>query len=1129
MKKILAQLLFIFSILIISKINVNACPYAGGGIRWEKIGQDSFLISMEFLYDCNACPPPSYVRINADDGTSNQYINIVRIRRVDITPVCDSICSRCEISGCTFPFGYEIIEYSGLLVTSNFAGCWIELSYYGCCRNTVISTGAGSSSYFIESAFNKCLPGNNSAPKRRFNPTMIHGIGVLSQENFSFYDQDTNNFGNYSDLLTYELCSPKNHPNNTPISYNSPYSYQKPLSYPKFPKKNKDGFNLDTITGLLSFNPNKVQMTTMAYKVMEYRDGRLTGYVMNELFLYIITNLNSNNAPVLNVPDSLYVILGDTLSFNINLSDINTNDSVYFLYDSNFKNITTQVNSRTNQSINLQLTYVPEKYTLHNNPNMLMVGSYDNSCPLPGRSYKNIRIFVVPEPAGTYHKKYNSCGEYSFYIDPDYSNFDFTYNWYLDNKLISHKDSFNYKMNKSGQYSLKCEMLNLAGDTVFFFDNITTPNFLSVELPNINAGCYGDSIYFQANVYNEQGQYILIWNNQDTGNYFVQRNIMGSFFIEVEVQDLFCTNSDQLHLEVQQAFAVAGKNKSFCEYDTVFTTGQQYHYNGLPDKTEWFKVSNDSLISTNCKAGFTQVGDYIFKVTNQSGCVGIDTIFISKRLLPSVFAGDADTFCTSDETYELKGYPFDRENFWTGEGISEQNNKWFFDTIGTNLQTNEVFSLVYHYQGENECYGTDTLRLSVFDAGDFPSIGTDKAFCISDSIIFLDAAPSGGTWFGKGVVGDSFDFLFAGSGTHTLTYMVGTSVCPVSDSIQITVNPLPVARANTATGDYIFCPEADSIRLSGFPQGGLYGGKWSGDANLNGYFDPNRDEGDYQAIYTYKDNKGCIDSDTIFLKVEKVNIEILNKDLHVCKKETFTARAEFKGSNMMIWFIDSTADGSISKKYSKTAYYNHGPNDAKNKGFYLYAKNFNSVCPEKTDSVWVHIAAIPKADFAADVLKGNTPFSVSFYDSSKIEYDNIVKYDWDFGDGNTSILKNPTNTFAHQGNFDVSLNIESEYGCKDKIIKKSYIETKTIGIDENSPAYEVNIYPNPVNEKLYVHSNQTINQIKLINLTGEEIWAFKNLNKKDVEIERKGLASGVYFIQIQLENNETLQKKVIFN
>ena len=51
---------------------------------------------------------------------------------------------------------------------------------------------------------------------------------------------------------------------------------------------------------------------------------------------------------------------------------------------------------------------------------------------------------------------------------------------------------------------------------------------------------------------------------------------------------------------------------------------------------------------------------------------------------------------------------------------------------------------------------------------------------------------------------------------------------------------------------------------------------------------------------------------------------------------------------------------------------------------------------------------LPVANFSTDVTEGNVPLSVQFTDLSE----NAIEWNWNFGDGNTSTVQNPTHTYS---------------------------------------------------------------------------------------------------------------------
>ena len=74
---------------------------------------------------------------------------------------------------------------------------------------------------------------------------------------------------------------------------------------------------------------------------------------------------------------------------------------------------------------------------------------------------------------------------------------------------------------------------------------------------------------------------------------------------------------------------------------------------------------------------------------------------------------------------------------------------------------------------------------------------------------------------------------------------------------------------------------------------------------------------------------------------------------------------------------------------------------------------------------------LPVANFNANPTSGPAPLSVRFTDRSQ----NATGWNWNFGDGNTSIAKNPINTYSKAGNYTVTLTVSNENGTNSKILE----------------------------------------------------------------------------------------------
>ncbi|MBC8214633.1 MAG: PKD domain-containing protein, partial [Candidatus Marinimicrobia bacterium] len=70
----------------------------------------------------------------------------------------------------------------------------------------------------------------------------------------------------------------------------------------------------------------------------------------------------------------------------------------------------------------------------------------------------------------------------------------------------------------------------------------------------------------------------------------------------------------------------------------------------------------------------------------------------------------------------------------------------------------------------------------------------------------------------------------------------------------------------------------------------------------------------------------------------------------------------------------------------------------------------------------------PEASFTTDVTEGYAPLTVTFTNTSDLGSGSDVTYLWDFGDGDTSTEENPEHTFVINGEFSVTLTVETTHG-----------------------------------------------------------------------------------------------------
>jgi gliding motility-associated-like protein len=95
----------------------------------------------------------------------------------------------------------------------------------------------------------------------------------------------------------------------------------------------------------------------------------------------------------------------------------------------------------------------------------------------------------------------------------------------------------------------------------------------------------------------------------------------------------------------------------------------------------------------------------------------------------------------------------------------------------------------------------------------------------------------------------------------------------------------------------------------------------------------------------------------------------------------------------------------------------------------LYVTVSDSSGCGNTDSVYITVEQKVNASFIPDIFQGCEPLTVNFSDMSN---PNIVKWDWDFGDGGSSTKKDPQHTYD-AGVYDITLKVEAQSGCKGEL------------------------------------------------------------------------------------------------
>ncbi len=286
-----------------------------------------------------------------------------------------------------------------------------------------------------------------------------------------------------------------------------------------------------------------------------------------------------------------------------------------------------------------------------------------------------------------------------------------------------------------------------------------------------------------------------------------------------------CTNSCQTTITVNPLPVVTCGT-----YGPVCTDAADITLGGSPSGGTW----SGTGVTGNSFDPSVGTQTLTYSYTDGNGCTNSCQTTITVNPLPVVTCGTYGPVCTDAADITLTGSP--SGGTWSGTGVTGNS---FDPSVGTQ-------TLTYSYTDGNGCSASCQTTITV-NPLPVMTCGSYGPVCEDAADISLGGSPTGGTWSGTGVTGNSFN---PSVGTQTLTYSFGPDGNGCSNSCQttITVNPLPVVTC----GSYgPVCEDAADITLSGSPAGGT----WSGTGVTGNSFDPS--VGTQTVTYSYTDGNGC--------------------------------------------------------------------------------------------------------------------------------------------------------------------------------------------------------------------------------------------------------------------------------
>jgi PKD repeat protein len=266
--------------------------------------------------------------------------------------------------------------------------------------------------------------------------------------------------------------------------------------------------------------------------------------------------------------------------------------------------------------------------------------------------------------------------------------------------------------------------------------------------------------------------------------------------------------------------------------------------------------------------------------------------------------------------------------------------------------------------------------------------------------------------------------VYQAPGTYTVK-LFATSASGQTDSLVatnlITVIASPVSSFYPQTT--ASCPDGNSFSFVNTSTGGS-SWMWDfGDGNTSTQQNPTHSYS-LPGFYTVKliatNSNGCSDIEIIPQCIQvypEPSVSFSVNDTTACSpSQAFAFNTATPGS---YWW--SFGDGNNSSQQNPShAYSNPG-----NYNVSLVVTNSFGCSDTLTQENFIIIYPQQTPAFSASDSSGCPPFTVTFGSLTA----NATGWAWDFGDGNTSALQNPTHTYQDTGSYDVTLTFTAANGC----------------------------------------------------------------------------------------------------
>jgi gliding motility-associated-like protein len=478
---------------------------------------------------------------------------------------------------------------------------------------------------------------------------------------------------------------------------------------------------------------------------------------------------------------------------------------------------------------------------------------------------------------------------------------------------------------------------------------------------------------------------------------------------------------------------------------------------------KWYdtQVSGTLLITnaTYTTPNLNTTTTYYVNTTNAFGCVSPFTPVTANVLnFLTVTASPNQTICAGvtanlNATPNGTGYVYS----WDSPGSPA------FSTI-VNPAVTPAATTIYTVTitSPNGCTGSNQTKVTV-NPIPVPNPGNPVAFCSGQSGTLGGASTPGYSYSWLATTGLNSSTIsnpivtLPNTGTtpiiSTYSLTVTLNGCQASNTVQVTVNPLPISNAGnpitlcagqtgvigtTSTAGYAYSWSPASFLSSSSVSNPTVTGVNGGAVPINTTY----------VVTTTESSTSCQSTAQVIVKVLPLPTVNAGSAIPVCAgTSNIPLNGAIGGSaNSSVW---SGGAGSFSPSSSAlNATYNPTAAEFTSGSVTLSLTAVATApCQNVSSTVVVNFYPNPAISFTVDNPKGCPVHCVNFTDQSTITPpDNIQSWSWNFGDGGTSTTQNPAHCYNNTGLYSVTLTATSNHLCSTTLSIPQMIEVYPVPI-----------------------------------------------------------------------------------